>query len=100
MLTARARRTTLVRVAPNRRDTRGSSTLNGGYDLDFDDLANHVAKTFETRDKWLPNHGENLTFADLANFIIQAPTRQMSWPYNPAWPPARRANLGPTRPMA
>ncbi len=46
-----------------------------GYDLDFADLSNKVAKIYENSDKsWLPNNGVGLTFADLAAFVIQAPS--------------------------
>ena len=49
--------------------------FNGGYDLDFADLSDKVAKIFENTDlSWLPNNGVGLTFADLAGFMIQAPT--------------------------
>ncbi len=48
---------------------------NDGYDLDFNDLSDKVAKIYETSDKsWLPNNGVGLTFGDLAAFVIQAPT--------------------------
>jgi hypothetical protein len=48
---------------------------NNGYDLDFADLADKVAKIYETSDlSWLPNGGVGLTFADLAGFTIEAPT--------------------------
>lgn len=48
---------------------------NDGYDLSWSDIANKVAKVYETTDKtWLPNNGVGLTFADLAGFTIQAPT--------------------------
>lgn len=48
---------------------------NGGYDLDFADLSDKVAKIYEITDKsWLPNAGIGLTFGDLASFVIQAPT--------------------------
>lgn len=51
------------------------SLYNNGYDLDYSDLANKVAKVYENSDKsWLPNNGVGLTFADLADFTIQAPT--------------------------
>lgn len=62
-----------------------------GYNLTWTDLANKVAKVYETSDlSWLPTSGSSgkpaqagrqnplstnlYTFADLANFIIQAPT--------------------------
>lgn len=49
--------------------------FNNGYDLDFADLSDKVAKIFENTDlSWLPNGGVGLTFADLAGFMIQAPT--------------------------
>lgn len=48
---------------------------SGGYDLDFGDLSDKVAKIYEKTDKsWLPNNGVGLTFADLAGFVIQAPS--------------------------
>jgi hypothetical protein len=48
---------------------------SGGYQLDFADLSDKVAKIYENNDKtWLPNNGVGLTFADLAGFQIQAPT--------------------------
>jgi hypothetical protein len=48
---------------------------NNGYDLDFADLSDKVAKIYESTDKsWLPNNGVGLTFADLAAFVIHAPT--------------------------
>lgn len=48
---------------------------NDGYDLDFADLSDKVAKIYENSDlSWLPNSGVGLTFADLAGFVIQAPT--------------------------
>lgn len=48
---------------------------SGGYQLDFNDLSDKVAKIYEVTDKtWLPNNGIGLTFADLAGFMIQAPS--------------------------
>lgn len=48
---------------------------NNGYDLDFADLSDKVAKVYENSDlSWLPNAGVGLTFADLAAFQIMAPT--------------------------
>lgn len=51
------------------------SLYNNGYDLDWSDISNKVAKVYENNDKsWLPNNGVGLTFADLAGFTIQAPS--------------------------
>jgi len=48
---------------------------SNGYDLDFADLSDKVAKIYEITDKsWLPNGGVGLTFADLAGFQISAPS--------------------------
>jgi hypothetical protein len=51
------------------------SLYSNGYDLDWSDISDKVAKVFEVTDKsWLPNDGVGLTFDDLANFTIQAPS--------------------------
>jgi len=53
------------------------SLYNNGYDLDYADLSDKVAKIYENADKsWLPNNGVGLTFADLnlAGLTIQAPS--------------------------
>lgn len=51
------------------------SLYNNGYDLDFGDLSDKVAKIYENADlSWLPNNGVGLTFADLAGFVIEAPS--------------------------
>ena len=51
------------------------SLYNDGYDLDWNDISNKVAKVYENDDKsWLPNNGVGLTFADLAGYTIQAPS--------------------------
>lgn len=48
---------------------------NNGYDLDWSDLSDKVAKVYENNDKsWLPNNGVGLTFADLASYTIKAPS--------------------------
>jgi len=52
---------------------------DNGYNLDFADLSDKVAKIYENADKsWLPDvgfgNGVDLTFSDLAGYIIQAPT--------------------------
>lgn len=62
-------------VANEPSDANFQPLYSGGYDLDFSDLSDKVAKIYENNDKsWLPNNGVGLTFADLANFVIQAPT--------------------------
>lgn len=49
--------------------------FSNGYNLDFTDLSDKVAKIYENADtSWLPNNGLGLTFADLSSFIIQAPS--------------------------
>ena len=60
------------------------SLYSNGYDLDFAELADKVAKIYENDDKtWLPNNGVGLTFADLANFTIAPPSAadlaDLSW---------------------
>lgn len=62
-------------VANEPSDASFQPLYNDGYDLDFNDLSDKVAKIYESTDKsWLPNNGVGLTFADLAAFIVQAPT--------------------------
>jgi hypothetical protein len=62
-------------IANEPSDAVFQALYQNGYDLSWADLANKVAKVYETSDKsWLPNNGVGLTFADLANFRIQAPT--------------------------
>jgi hypothetical protein len=52
-----------------------NSIYNNGYDLDWSDLSDKVAKVYENADKsWLPNNGVGLTFADLAGYTIKAPS--------------------------
>lgn len=63
----------VVANEPSNPDFQG--LYNGGWDLDFGDLANKVAMIYEVTDKsWLPNAGVGLTFNDLKNFVIKAPT--------------------------
>jgi hypothetical protein len=52
------------------------SLYNGGYDLDFDDLSDKVAKIFENSDtSWIHDPtGGILTFGDLADYVIEAPS--------------------------
>jgi hypothetical protein len=62
-------------VANEPSDAAFQPLYNNGYNLDYADLANKVAKIYENSDKsWLPNAGVGLTFADLAGFVIKAPT--------------------------
>jgi hypothetical protein len=61
-----------------------NSIYNNGYDLDWSDLSDKVAKVYEITDKsWLPNNGVGLTFADLAAYTIKAPSvaeLTVGWP--------------------
>jgi hypothetical protein len=51
------------------------SLYSNGYDLDFSELSDKVAKIYEnTSLSWLPNNGVGLTFADLADFVIAPPS--------------------------
>lgn len=62
-------------VANEPSDPAFQPLYSNGYDLDFADLSDKVAKIYENNDKsWLPNNGLNLLFSDLAGFVIQAPT--------------------------
>lgn len=52
---------------------------NDGYDLDFTDLSDKIAKIYENADtNWLPATGSGpggaYLFSDLASYVIQAPT--------------------------